>query len=43
MGIQASDGARARAQLRRLRTLVDEHAGTEPSRGAAGDEPGTGQ
>ncbi len=30
MGIQASDGNRARAQLRRLRALVDAHAGTEP-------------
>jgi hypothetical protein len=41
MGIQASDGARARGQLRRLRTLVDQHAGTEPSHGPAGGEPGT--
>jgi hypothetical protein len=43
MGIQASDGNRARAQLRRLRALVDDHAGTEPSRGSAGDEPGSGE
>ena len=32
MGIQASDGARARAQVRRLRALVDARAGTEPGR-----------
>ncbi len=30
MGIQASDGTRARAQLRRLRALIDARAGTEP-------------
>lgn len=32
MGIQASDGARARAQVRRLRALVDAHAAIEPPR-----------
>jgi hypothetical protein len=30
MGIQGSDGGRAQAQVRRLRALVDAHAGTEP-------------
>jgi hypothetical protein len=30
MGIQGSDGARAQAQVRRLRALVDARAGTEP-------------
>lgn len=30
MGIQSSDGARAKAQLRRLRALIDARAGTEP-------------
>ena len=30
MGIQGSDGERARAQARRLRALIEEHAGTEP-------------
>jgi hypothetical protein len=30
MGIQGSDGTRAQAQVRRLRALVDAHAGTEP-------------
>lgn len=30
MGIQGSDGARARQQARRLRVLVEAHAGTEP-------------
>ncbi|CAA9342241.1 MAG: hypothetical protein AVDCRST_MAG36-1453 [uncultured Nocardioidaceae bacterium] len=30
MGIQASDGKRAQAQVRRLRALVDARAGTEP-------------
>jgi len=32
MGIQGSDGARAQAQVRRLRALVDARAGTEPGR-----------
>jgi hypothetical protein len=41
MGIQASDGRRARAQLHRLRALVDAHAATEPRHGPAGDEPGS--
>ena len=35
MGIQGSDGVRAQAQARRLRALVDAHAGTEP-----GPQPG---
>jgi hypothetical protein len=43
MGIQASDGKRARDQLHRLRALVDAHAASEPRRGPAGDEPGTGE
>jgi hypothetical protein len=30
MGIQGSDGARARRQARQLRELVEAHAGTEP-------------
>jgi hypothetical protein len=30
MGIQGSDGGRARAQVRRLRALIDEHAAAEP-------------
>ncbi len=30
MGIQASDGTRAKTQLRRLRALIDARAGTEP-------------
>ena len=30
MGIQGSDGERAKAQVRRLRALVDARAGTEP-------------
>jgi hypothetical protein len=33
MGIQGSDGQRARAQLRRLRALVDAHAAAEPPAG----------
>ena len=32
MGIQGSDGARARAQVRRLRALVESHAADEPPR-----------
>lgn len=32
LGIQGSDGGRARDQLRRLRAMVDEHAATEPPR-----------
>ena len=43
MGIQSSDGERARGQLRRFRALVDAHAGTEPSRGPADGEPGSGE
>jgi hypothetical protein len=30
MGIQGSDGARAQAQVRQLRALLEAHAGTEP-------------
>jgi hypothetical protein len=30
MGIQGSDGARARRQARQLRDLVEAHAGTDP-------------
>ena len=30
MGIQGSDGAKARRQVRRLRALIEAHAGTEP-------------
>jgi len=33
MGIQGSDGARARRQARQLRDLVEAHAGTEPQEG----------
>ena len=42
MGIQGSDGARAKAQVRRLRALVDARAGTEPGPrgGRAPDDPG---
>ena len=32
MGIQGSDGARAHAQVRQLRALVEAHAGSEPPR-----------
>ena len=32
MGIQGSDGARAREQVRRLRALVEAHAANEPPR-----------
>jgi hypothetical protein len=39
MGIQASDGGRAQAQVRRLRALVDAHAGTEPGRAGPGPIP----
>jgi hypothetical protein len=30
MGIQGSDGHRARVQVRRLRALIEAHAGREP-------------
>ena len=30
MGIQGSDGQRARRQVRQLRTLIEDHAGREP-------------
>jgi hypothetical protein len=33
LGIQGSDGARARRQTRRLRALIDAHAATEPPAG----------
>jgi hypothetical protein len=36
MGIQASDGERARGQVRRLRALVDARAGREPPPGTSG-------
>ena len=39
MGIQGSDGARAKAQVRRLRALVEARAGTEP---APRQQPGDG-
>ncbi|QIK66586.1 PH domain-containing protein [Nocardioides sp. HDW12B] len=32
MGIQGSDGARAKAQVRRLRALIEAHAADEPPR-----------
>jgi hypothetical protein len=39
MGIQASDGGRAQAQVRRLRALIDAHAGTEPGWAGPGSTP----
>ena len=42
MGIQASDGTRAQAQVRRLRALVDARAGTEPGRGDQDPRTDTG-
>jgi hypothetical protein len=40
MGIQGSDGARAQAQVRQLRALVDAHAGAEPPAQGRPDEDG---
>ena len=37
MGIQGSDGARASAQVRRLRALIAQHAGHEPGGGTGTD------
>jgi hypothetical protein len=42
MGIQGSDGVRARRQTRELRALVEAHAGQEPETRSGGDDASNG-